>query len=162
MVLDTFFKALQASPLGKTISGETWIFPTIETIHVFAIVMVVGTIVIVDMRLLGLASKDRPVTAISKEYLPWTWGAFALAACSGLLLFTSRAADYMHIAAFSTKFAFMALAGLNMVAFHVITWRSVAAWDRGEPAVGAKVAGALSLVFWALVILFARKVGFSL
>ena len=162
MAFKAFLEALQASPLGLAVSGETWLFPTIETIHVFALVTVAGTILIVDLRLLGLASKDRPLTAISKEYLPWTWGAFALAALSGSLLFISRAADYVDIPAFPTKFAFMALAGLNMLVFHFMTYKSVAAWDRGEPATGAKVAGGLSLLFWALVILFGRKVGFSL
>ena len=162
MAVPAFFEALQTSPLGLEISGSIWLFPTIETIHVFALSVVVGSIAIVDLRLLGLAFKDKAVTAVSREYLPWTWGAFGLAVVSGLLLFVSRAADYLAIAPFLIKFVFMGLAALNMVVFHLLTWRSVETWDQGAPASGAKIAGLLSLVFWAIVIVLGRKVGFSL
>jgi hypothetical protein len=156
------FRAIQDSPLGVAISQSTWMFPTIETVHVIALSIVLGSIVVVDLRLVGLASKDRSVTALTNEFLPWTWAAFILAAISGSLLFTSRAADYMNIAAFPAKFVFMAIAGLNMLYFHFVTQKSIGQWDDGEPAPAAKIAGAVSLVMWALVVICARQVGFHL
>jgi hypothetical protein len=160
-VLD-LFKALQASPVGSTISTSTWMFPTIETVHVIALSAVLGSIVVVDLRLLGVASKERPVTALTHEFLPWTWGAFAVAAVSGLLLFSSRAADYVALPAFNIKFVFMGLAALNMLAFHFTTYRSVGAWDTGRPAPAARIAGGVSLLLWAALVICGRKVGFSL
>ena len=162
MAVPPIFKLLQASPLGKTITESSWMFPTIETIHVIAIATVIGSISVVDLRLLGVASKDRPVSALTQEFLPWTWAAFVLAACSGFLLFSSRAADYMAIAAFTTKFVIMALAAVNMLVFHLTTQRSMAKWDLGRPAIGARIAGALSLVLWSAIVICGRKVGFSL
>lgn len=156
------FKALQESPLGSTISQSTWMFPTIETVHVIAISTVIGTIVMVDLRLLGLASRERPASAVMHETLPWTWGAFALALVSGLLLFSSRAADYMAIPAFVIKFVIMAAAAVNMLAFHLTTYRSVADWDTGRPVLPARLAGGLSLLLWAAIVVCGRKVGFSL
>ena len=162
MAVPAIFQAIQKSPLGETISGSTWMFPTIETVHVFALAAVVGSIVMVDLRLLGVQSKDRPVSVLSHELLPWTWGAFVLALVSGSLLFASRAADYMALPAFWFKFVFMGLAGANMVIFHLVTQRTMASWDSGRPVMAARVAGALSLVFWGAVVVCARKVGFSL
>jgi len=162
MAVPALFKTLQASPLGSTISGSTWMFPTIETVHVAAIATVIGTIAVVDLRLLGVASKKRPASALIREFLPWTWGAFALALVSGGLLFTSRAADYMAIPPFVAKFAIMALAGANMLAFHLTAERRIAAWDLGRPAIGARVAGGLSLLLWTLIVVCGRQVGFSL
>jgi len=156
------FADLQASPLGETISGSSWMFPTIETLHVFALTVVAGTILIVDLRLLGLASKEQRVTALSKTFLPWTWGAFAAAVVTGVLLFASRAGDYSAIPQFVFKFVVMGLAGLNMAAFHFVTWRTVGDWDIGPPVAGAKIAGALSLLSWAVIILLGRTVGFIL
>ena len=78
---------LQNSGVGTAIRESTWLFPTIETLHVLCIVLVVGTIMIVDLRLLGLASRERAASAVIREMLPWTWGAFALAAVTGGLLF---------------------------------------------------------------------------
>ena len=155
-------RAIQDSPLGTTISQSTWMVPTIETVHVIALSIVLGSIVVVDLRLVGVASKDRSVTALTKDFLPWTWAAFALAAATGTLLFTSRAADYMKIEAFPAKFVFMGIAGLNMIYFHFATQKSIGQWDTGEPVRAAKIAGAVSLVMWALVVICARQVGFHL
>ena len=162
MALPALFKALQASPLGSTISQSTWMFPTIETVHVVAIATVIGTIAVVDLRLLGVASKARPASALIREFLPWTWGAFALAVISGGLLFTSRAADYMALPAFVAKFAIMALAAANMLVFHLTAERRIAAWDLGRPTAGARIAGGLSLFLWAAIVVCGRQVGFSL
>jgi hypothetical protein len=156
------FKAIQESALGSAISQSTWMFPTIETVHVIALSVVFGSIVVVDLRLIGVASKDRAVTALSRDFLPWTWGAFALAALTGTLLFTSRAADYMAIPPFTAKFVLMALAGLNMLYFHFATQRSIKDWDTGKPVAAAKAAGLISLTLWALILICGRKVGFSL
>jgi len=158
----SIFRAIQDSSLGSTIAQSTWMFPTIETFHVIALSIVLGSIVVVDLRLVGLASKDRSVTALTKQFLPWTWGAWLFSLATGTLLFTSRAADYMHISAFPAKFVFMAIAGLNMIYFHFATQKSIAQWDDGEPAPAAKIAGAVSLVMWALVVICARQVGFHL
>jgi hypothetical protein len=162
MAVLPLFKALQASPLGSTISQSPWMFPTIETVHVVAVATVIGTIAVVDLRLLGVASKARPASALIREFLPWTWGAFALALVSGGLLFTSRAADYMAIPAFVAKFAIMAFAAVNMLVFHLTAERRIAAWDLGRPAIGARVAGGLSLLLWTVIVVCGRQVGFSL
>lgn len=162
MAVPALFKALQASPLGSTVSQSTWMFPTIETIHVVAVATVIGTIAVVDLRLLGLASKARPASALIGEFLPWTWAAFTLAVVSGGLMFVSRAADYMAVPAFLAKFAIMALAAANMLVFHLTAERRIAAWDTGRPATGARIAGGLSLLLWAVIVICGRQVGFSL
>ncbi len=162
MAVPAIFTALQHSAVGSAISGSTWMFPTIETVHVLALATVIGSIAIVDLRLIGVSSKDRPVSALTREFLPWTWAAFALAVVSGSLLFSSRAADYMAVPAFVTKFVFMALAAANMLVFHFTTYRSVARWDTGRPVPGARLAGLLSLALWAAIVVCGRKVGFSL
>jgi hypothetical protein len=162
MAVPALFKTLQASPLGSTISQSTWMFPTIETVHVIAVASVIGTIAVVDLRLIGVASNKRPASALIHEFLPWTWAAFALAVVSGGLLFTSRAADYMAIQPFVAKFAIMALAAVNMLVFHLTTEKRIAAWDQGRPAIGARIAGGLSLLLWSAIVVCGRQVGFSL
>ena len=160
MAVPAVFHALQHSALGTTITTSDWLFPTIETVHVFCLATVFGTIVMVDLRLLGLASRERPFSQLSRQLLPWTWSAFGLAAITGSLLFTSRAEDYMHLTPWYLKFFFMGLAGLNMAYFHFVVQRDVARWDTGAPSRGARLAGGASLVLWVLVIFCARNVGF--
>lgn len=161
-MLLTFLKHLEQTPLARWISESYWGFPTIETIHVLAIVLVAGTVAIVDLRLLGAASRDKSVVEIANSALPWTWGGFAIAAVTGALMISSKGTHYINDLPFRLKFLMMALAGANMVFFHFRTFRNVQAWDRGvaTPS-GAKVAAALSLLLWACVIVFGRWIGFS-
>ncbi len=163
MVLNGLWQALEASSVGSFVAGSEWAFPTLESIHVIALVTVVGSIAIMDLRLLGIASRDAAVTVMSRDTLPWTWGAFLLALCTGSLLFVSKATSYMANPYFLAKMACLALAGINMAAFHLSTWRTVHNWDNSlQIPTAAKVAGALSLLFWFGVVFFGRVIGFTL
>jgi hypothetical protein len=157
------WERLEYSSFGTTIAESTWMFPTLETLHVIALVTVLGTIFVMDLRMLGLTSNKFAVTKTANDTLPWTWGAFVLAAITGLLLFASKASSYVINPYFLWKMAMLALAGLNMMYFHFITYRTVEHWDRdASMPVSVKVAGALSLVFWLLVVFFGRAIGFTL
>ena len=155
------FSWLENTQIATAIRESTWLFPTIETVHVFAIVLVVGTVMIVDLRLLHVSSRDRSVTVLTREVLPWTWAAFALAALSGGLLFTSSALKYVNNLPFRFKMLLLLLAGVNMVVFHRLTSRSIAGWDRSVPPTQARVAGGLSLLLWFGVISLGRWIGFT-
>src|SRR5260370_29857793 len=115
--------------------------------HVAAVAVVFGTIAVLDLRLTGMAFLDFSVTDLSRQVLPWTWTAFAIAAVTGVLMFTGQAAKYAMNFAFLVKLALMAIAGLNVLAFHFITYQGVAKWDHGVPAPwSTKGACALSLL----------------
>ena len=160
--LVSFCTWLENTDLGMFISGSTWAFPTFESIHVFFLVIVVGTVAIVDLRLLGLASRDRSVSQLSNDVLPVTWGAFLGALITGSLLFSSRASHYLYNTQFRFKMICMALAGLNMLIFHFMTYRGVAGWDDAVTTPrSARIAGALSLLFWICVVIFGRWIGFT-
>jgi hypothetical protein len=95
--------------------------------------------------------------------LPLTFGGFVIAVMAGTLLFMSNAVLYFANASFRLKMMFMAMAGLNMVIFHFLTQRAQAEWDDAPvPALAARVAGGLSLLFWLCVVYFARNAGFTL
>jgi hypothetical protein len=153
---------LQTRSLAVFIHQNPWTFTTIEVIHVFAISLVIGTIAIVDLRLLGLASTKRPFAELAGQVLPLTWTAFALAALAGSLLFISRATDYYVSTTFQIKMAIIVLAGINMLVFELITVRSVQQWNLApKPPLPARLAGGISLTCWVLVVVFGRWTGFT-
>ena len=122
-----------------------------------------GTIFVMDLRMLGWTSNKFAVTATAKSTLPLTWGAFGLAAITGTLLFVGKATSYVANPYFLWKLSMMALAGLNMMYFHFITYRTVEHWDRdASMPVAVKVAAALSIVLWLSVVFFGRAIGFTL
>jgi Family of unknown function (DUF6644) len=153
---------LQASSLAVFIHQKAWVFTTIQLIHVVAISLVIGTIAIMDLRLLGLGSTKRAVTELAREILPWTWAAFALAAAAGSLLFISQATAYYMNTTFWIKMSIMLLAGINMIVFEFVTVRGVREWDLDPaPPLPAKLAGGISLTCWLLVFVLGRWTGFS-
>ena len=163
LLFPKLWPAIENWPLSQYVAASTWAFPTFETIHVIAIVTVVGSIAVMDLRLLGIASRESAVTEMSNDTLPWTWGAFVLAGITGALLFISKATNYIVNPYFLWKMVLIAIAGINMGIFHFFTWRTVKHWDQGtEIPLGGKIAGGVSLAFWILVVFVARAIGFTL
>jgi hypothetical protein len=155
--------ALQNTSFATAIREGDTLFPWIESLHVLALAIVVGTISIVDMRLIGLASHRKSLRGLFRDVLPITWSAFAFAAATGFLLFSSRAVKYASLWQFQAKIVLLVLAGVNMAYFHLVTFRSIHSWDeRAETPAAAKVAGAVSLCLWIAIVICGRLVGFAL
>ena len=152
---------LQDLNFPTQIRESVWMFPTIETVHVFALVLVVGSIMTVDLRLLGLANKERPFSQVAAEMLPWTWTAFGVAATAGLLMFSSKALTYYGNIPFRLKMACLLLAGMNMALFHWLGVRRLAKWDHQQPPWSAKLAGGASLLLWTAIVAAGRWIGFT-
>jgi hypothetical protein len=160
--LNPLFQWLQDTAIATAIRENDVLFPWIETVHVLAIVLVVGSISIVDLRLLGWASRDRSVRQVLRDVLPLTWSAFAVAAIAGSLLFSSKAIEYAHNFFFQGKMILMALAGVNMAIFHAFSGRDIARWDKASLPFAARIAAGSSLILWIAVVAFGRWIGFSM
>jgi hypothetical protein len=160
--LTALMEWLQAWSWAVFIHKTAWAFTTVELVHVFAISLVIGTIAIMDLRLLGLASTKRPVTELARGVLPITWAAFALAVLAGSLLFVSQATAYFASTTFWIKMGLIVLAGINMLFFELVTFRGVQKWDlEPVPPLRARLAGGISLTCWVLVVVFGRWTGFT-
>ncbi|MGA9322794.1 MAG: DUF6644 family protein [Xanthobacteraceae bacterium] len=154
---------LENSALADNIRENDLLFPLIESVHVVAICLVVGSILAVDLRLLGLASLNRPVSRVAAGILPLTWGAFVVAVASGGLLFISNATKYLGNGFFVAKLCLIAAAGLNMAMFHFISAKDLARWENDRrPPLPARLAGGVSIVLWIAVVACGRWIGFTM
>jgi hypothetical protein len=166
MMSPAFLTTLENSGLAAWVGGSSsdnsWVFPIVETIHVLCLAVVFGSIAMVDLRLLGISSRDSRVSRLSAEVLPWTWTAFLFAALSGFLMFVCKAKTYWNNPQFELKFLCIFLAGVNMLAFHFGIYRRVADWDIALPTPpAARTAGALSICLWITVVFMGRWAGFT-
>lgn len=153
--------ALENSGLGTAVRESFVLFPWIESVHVLAVVVVVGAVIVMDVRLLGWGAHRSGVRKLIAEVLPYTWIAFVIAASSGFALFASAATQYWDNIAFRLKFAGMLFAAVNMLVFHVATSRSIANWDEHQRTpMAARVAGAVSISCWVFVVAAGRWIGF--
>jgi hypothetical protein len=153
---------LQSTNMAVLIRDSLLLFPLLEAVHVIGLALVFGTIAIVDLRLLGVASTNRPFQRLAADTLKWTGGAFALTAITGALMFTTNATVYFHNGYFRAKVALLALAAVNALVFELTSRRTVAEWDQDRSAPGAaRAVAALSLVVWLGVIVTGRMIGFT-
>jgi len=163
MWLDSALQWLEATALATEIRENEVLFPWVESVHVLAIALVVGSISIVDLRLLGFASLNRSVAKLTRDILPCTWIAFAFAAVTGSLLFSAKAAGYAGNFFFRGKLILLILAALNMAVFHAFTTRDLKTWSAAaRPPIAARIAGGVSLLLWVAVVAFGRWIGFTL
>jgi len=153
---------LQDSAIAQAIRAGEWWFPAIETLHVLSLATVFGSILVVDLRLLGLSARATALSRLTRETLPYTWIAFGMAALSGSLMFISKAPVYFHNLQFQLKFLCLLLAGINMLVFHAGVYRRISQWDLTlPPPAAARLAGALSIALWLGIITLGRWVGFT-
>jgi hypothetical protein len=156
-----WLERLETSGFATAISESTWAFPAIETVHVLAITLVVGSITMVDLRLLGLSMRRRPLPELLAEVRPWTWTSFTIAVASGALLFASAATHYWGTAAFRAKMLLLGLAGANMLVFHLgVQGRAPAAASCADTGPAARISGGISLCLWIGIVGCGRWVGF--
>ena len=152
MDLQKFCNSIQYSNLGQSIDGSPLWWPIIESTHLVAMVILVGSISVFDARLLGWALKDLRVSSLAERILPATWGAFAVMILTGSLLFISEAeTKYCFNNALRIKLVLMLLAGINMSVFHFTIYRNLSHWDTDEvPPLWARMVGSFSVLLWAI------------
>jgi len=155
-------QALYNSAIGTAVRESGTLFPWIESVHVLAITIVVGTIAIVDLRLMGFSAHRRGARQLIIDMLPFTWVAFVVAIISGSMLFLSNATAYYESMPFRFKLLAILIAGINMAIFHLTAYRQIGQWDdRLPPPNGARLAGLSSLSLWLLIIFLGRWIGYA-
>ena len=161
MFLLSICQWLDSTRLNAAMRMSTWFFPTFDVIHTLGIVLVAGTIMLLDLRLLGLTLRSEPVAAVVTRIVPWTLRGFALMFVTGALLFSSEAVKLYHSPAFRIKLVLLALAGLNALIFHSTIYRDAANWDPAAVPIGARLTGLLSLAFWIGIITAGRAIAYG-
>src|SRR5258705_7652777 len=130
--------ALRESPFG---------YPLIETSHVACIVVFAGLVIMMDLRLVGLAFTQAPLAQIQRRLFPWQMATFIPSTATGFLLFCVDPLRYYRNVFFLAKLVFLVLAGLNALAFHFKTYRRAGGGGEDPQVVPAgRVGGAAPLL----------------
>jgi hypothetical protein len=153
-----FFEWCESTWMGETIRNSLWLFPVIESFHLLALAVIGGAILLVDLRLLGVAFRQRRVAELASEAQPWLVRGLVVMIATGLLLFTSEAIKCYYNAAFWTKMT--ALLPAIIFAFSVRRKVAAAAEDRLRP-IWRRLTAVVSLSLWTLVGAAGRWIGFS-
>jgi hypothetical protein len=156
-----FCEWLEQTGVGTSIRESLWLFPIIETVHIFGIVLLVGSTSILDLRLMGLTLRDEPVSKLAWRYLPWSWAGFVLQLVTGGLLFASEATKMYGNLGFDIKMILIVVAGIKALVFNLIAYQSVGKWENDPVApFSARVAGCLSILLWFGIVAAGRWIAY--
>lgn len=160
MDLAHWIALLERSALGEAMRRSLWLYPGVEVVHIAGFALLVGAVLLFDLRLLGV-SRTVSVRGLARHLLPWAWLALFAIVPSGVALFSAHATDFASNPAFQAKLALIACAGVNAALFHRGVYRSVEAWDqhRATPP-GAKVSALVSAGIWIAVIACGRLIAY--
>jgi len=152
---------LEQTAAGTSIRESLWLFPVIETVHIFGIILLVGATSILDLRLMGLTFRDEAVSKLAQRFLPWAWAGFTIQVVTGLLLFSSEATKMYGNLGFEIKMLLILVAGINAFVFHEIAYQSVGKWDNDPVApLAARAAGLISILLWFGIVAAGRWIAY--
>jgi hypothetical protein len=151
-----------AQSWSEALLGSLNFWGLLEGTHLIALMLFAGTILVVDLRLLGVTFRRTPVSVVSDTILPLTVFGFLFVVVTGLGLFFAKPVFYYHNIWFRLKMIMLALALLNILVFHGRIQRSQGAWDSlPKPPGGVRAAAAMSLSAWLVVITFGRLIAYD-
>jgi hypothetical protein len=146
-------------PQVEALRESDQVFPLVETVHVLAIALIVGTIVTVDLRLIGLVLRQEPAERVARALLPYTWWGFVLMLATGVPLFAAESVNLYANPAFRVKLVLLLLAGANALLFHRTAYRRVREWTIGSAAPGyAQIFAYVSILLWSGIVISGRLI----
>ena len=152
--------SLEASGVAHWMREARWAYPAVETVHIIGLALLFGTIVIVDLRLLGFG-RNVSAVAVTRNVLPWTLAGFGVAAVTGSLMFTAHAADFATLPIFLLKMTLIVLGGINAAWLHVGALKNAGQWEVAtRPPRRVRAAAAVSLLLWMCVIACGRLLAY--
>ena len=162
MSAHSFLDWLATTPGSIALHESRYMYLVVLTIHVLTLCLLVGTALIVDLRLLGAMLRRVPASEIIQRLLPWSAAGFLVMVVSGSLMFYAAPLDKYENLFFRVKMGMLALAGINVWVFFKTVYRSIPEWDLDlVPPGKARLAGGVALVLWAAIITAGRMIPYQ-
>ena len=155
MSILAFFTALEQSWMGQTIQGSVYIFPITEVFHLLGLGVMGGTVLLVDLRMLGFGLTNHPLQQLASDVRPFMKGALALMVTSGIILFVSEATKCYSLVAFWFK-----MGSLLAAVIFTFTWKNRVVRNPPSPVL-QKVTAVISVLLWSFVGIGGRWIGFE-
>jgi hypothetical protein len=154
---------LESTAVGALVRESLYGFQIVAGIHILGLVFSVGTLAWFDLRLVGASMTRSRVSALYRRLMPWTLTGFCVMFVSGAMLFSGFATKAYVNDYFRVKVVAILLAGVNALYYHAVTERRIAEWDESAlPPLPARLAGMISLLMWAIVIVAGRMMSYTM
>jgi hypothetical protein len=149
---------LAATPLSQEIQDVSWIIPTVQSVHIVSIAIVMTSMAMLDLRLVGIAGRRQSLTEMAARLLPWVWITVIVLLCSGTILIIGEPGRDLQNVVFWTKMSLLASGLVLILVFQTMLRRDKGFWERHR--MGAAALGSASLVIWVCIVFAGRWIAY--
>jgi len=142
--LDKFCSWLEQTPLSQTIQSTSWVVPTVQTIHILAIAAVMSSVLMLDLRLLGVVGTDQPLARVTSRFRPVIWWTLPILLATGAVMIIGEPARSLANSVFQLKMLLLLAAIGVTAAFHQ----------------GPRIVAVLSLALWIGIVFAGRWIAY--
>jgi hypothetical protein len=152
---------LLATKLSAAIQNTSWVIPTIQSVHILAICIVMSSVLLLNLRLVGLVGGGEPVDAFTRRYLPWVWWALVVLFLSGSLLIIGEPNRDLQNTVFWTKMSLLACAVVLTLILERPVLRNARYWDPRPRRYIARALALAALACWVGIVLCGRWIAYN-
>ena len=149
------WEALEQTGWVKTLGSTGWMYSTVSVTHYLTMFWFIGSVAVVDLRVMGLVARKRGLGELAEQLFPWAWIGFTFAVISGFLMFATDAGDWAPSRVFHWKLAFIVT---SAIVAGVVQWLAPRLSRQAEIPTWAKLVALLSLLLWIVTILSASEI----
>jgi hypothetical protein len=157
-VIREFCRWLAATPLSEHIQDAYWVIPTVQTVHIVSIAIVMTSMAMLDLRLVGIAGRRQSLTQMADRFLPWVWTALVVLLCSGTILIIGEPGRELLSVVFWIKMSLIVTALVLTATFQTVLHRNKGFWERHRWT--AVLLGSVSLVIWVGIVAAGRWIAY--
>ncbi|WP_428312818.1 DUF6644 family protein [Hydrocarboniphaga sp.] len=163
MSLESISGWLATTPASLTFQTITWVIPTVQTLHILAIAVVISAILMMDLRVLGLAMSGQPTAAVAHRFLPWVWCTVVVLLISGAILIVAEPGRSLPNSTFQLKMVLLIAVLLVTAVFQQGLRRDPLFWERNAALrLGGRLLAVVSLFLWVGIVFAGRWIAYSM
>jgi len=144
---------LSLTPVSQTIQNVEWIIPMVQSVHIIAIAIVMSSVLMVDLRLMGLVGQSQPISGLARRFVPWVWWSLVALLLTGSVLIAAEPRRDLLNPVFQAKMALLLVAILVTAFFQETVRRNMAFWDQSPSRrASAWLTAVASLTVWIAIV----------
>ncbi|MGB8694932.1 MAG: DUF6644 family protein [Steroidobacteraceae bacterium] len=161
-LLDALCTGLAATPASQTIKSVAWIIPTIQTLHILAVATVMTSVLMIDLRLLGVGARERTMAWITHRFLPYVWWPLPVLLATGASLIVAEPARTLKGPVFAVKMGLLILAAGVTLVCQIPLRRDAQRWERSASLRwAARCLAVASLSLWVAIVFAGRWIAYA-
>jgi uncharacterized membrane protein len=152
---------MAATPISTAINQNAFATPITESVHILAIATAFGAAMMINLRILGVASRRQSILQVEERFAPWIWWSLIILVISGVIFVVAEPARELLSGWFWTKMGLIILAALANLWFQSSVRHGSALWEPGHQSAALRVGAAALIGLWLVIIIFGRLIAYT-